>query len=378
MTENAGGQKPRHNRVRRRLTGQLVASGLVALAVLAAATFVLWRSGDDARVSCDRGRRACPPASAEPAVADAAQASAAAHLGAAAAPSASASASAARSGPPSKPAAPPRPGGAGAVGAGFPGAGNTGPRVKSFTRHDGNTSIKDDGAVISGWDLHGSLDVYANNVTVTDCRITSSNWWGVNLRPGFTGLHVTHCAITGVPGAGPDHGGEDYAVSNMSDGSIEIGWSNISQFGNALSMGHGNIHDNYVHDLSAFINQSGGWQHVDALISNGGDTGGLVIRHNTLLNQTHAEQGASAALGLFADTGSVSNTTVDGNWLAGGAYALYAGGNGSTNIKVTNNVFSTQFWPGCGIYGPVAYWNPGGAGNVWSGNVTSDGKPVNP
>ncbi|MEJ8641756.1 hypothetical protein WKI68_10320 [Streptomyces sp. MS1.HAVA.3] len=200
---------------------------------------------------------------------------------------------------------------------GFPDASSTGPRI-SLERHDtGNMSIKKDGTVIKGWDIRGSLDVYANDVTVIDSRITSANWWGINLRPGFSGLKVLHTTITAVPGKGPDNGGVNYAVSNMGGSSIEVGWCDISVFGNALSMGQGDLHDNYVHDLVAFRNQGGEWQHIDAVISGGGNNGRLTIRRNTLLNSTPVDKGATAAVGLFADTGVVSSVVVDGNWLAG-------------------------------------------------------------
>lgn len=260
---------------------------------------------------------------------------------------------------------------------GFPDAGSTGPRI-GLTAHSGNLELRTDGQVISGWDLTGSLDIYANNVTVIDSRITSSNWWGVNLRAGYSGLRVLHSTVTGVPGKGPDNGGEDYAVSNMGGSSLEVGWNNISVFVNAISMGQGNIHDNYVHDISPFINADGQWAHTDAVISDGGNTGLLTVRHNTLLNPTDAAHGASASIGLYADTGSVANSVVDGNWLAGGAYALYGGGPGAHGIQVTNNVFSSQYHPGSGVYGAVAYWNAGGAGNTWSNNRMSDGTPVSP
>nr|WSX48165.1 hypothetical protein OG409_03880 [Streptomyces sp. NBC_00974] len=261
---------------------------------------------------------------------------------------------------------------------GFPDARSTGPRI-ALQRHDtGNMSVKTDGMVIKGWDIHGSLDVYANDVTVIDSKITSANWWGVNLRPGFKGLRVLHTTITAVPGKGPDNGGVDYAVSNMGESSVEVGWCDVSVFGNALSMGQGNLHDNYVHDIAAFRNQGGEWQHTDAVISGGGNKGRLTVRHNTLLNAVPVDRGASAALGLFADTGVVSSVTVDSNWLAGGAYAFYGGGPGATGIEVTDNVFSTQYHPGSGVYGPVAAWNSGGAGNVWRGNRMSDGRPVVP
>ncbi|GAA4811476.1 hypothetical protein [Streptomyces ziwulingensis] len=262
--------------------------------------------------------------------------------------------------------------------AGFPDAGSTGPRVRLTPKPTGNMTVRRDGTVIRGQDITGSLDVYANDVTVIDSRITSANWWGVNLRPGYHGLRVLHSTITAIPGKGPDNGGVDYAVSNMGTGSVEVGWCDISVFGNALSMGQGHLHDNYVHGLVPFRNNGGEWQHTDAVISGGGGRGRLVVRHNTLLNPVAVDRGASAAVGLFADTGHVSDTVIDGNLLAGGAYALYGGGAGATGITVTDNVFSTRYHPKSGFYGPVTAWNADGAGNVWRGNRLSDGTPVTP
>ncbi|MFF7969730.1 hypothetical protein [Streptomyces sp. NPDC007905] len=262
--------------------------------------------------------------------------------------------------------------------AGFPDARTTGPRIPLTPHSTGNMSVKTDGTVIKGWDITGSLDIYANDVTIIDTKITSTNWWGVNLRPGHSGLRILHSAITAVPGKGPDNGGVDYAVSNMATSSIEVGWSDISVFGNALSMGQGHLHDNYVHDLVPFRNTGGEWQHTDAVISGGGNKGQLIIRHNTLLNPVAVDRGASAAIGLFADTGHVSDTVIDGNLLAGGAYALYGGGEGATGITVTNNVFSTRYHRNCGVYGAVTAWNAGGPGNVWRGNRFSHGTLIAP
>ncbi|MGQ4389606.1 hypothetical protein [Streptomyces sp. SAS_270] len=261
---------------------------------------------------------------------------------------------------------------------GFPDADTTGPRIPLTHHKTGYKAIRTNGMVIRGWDLAGSLDIYANNVTVIDTKITSDSWWGVNLRPGYSGLRVLHSTITAVPGKGPDNGGVDYAVSNMATSSVEVGWCDVSVFGDALAMGQGNLHDNYVHDLAPFINRGGEWQHTNAVISSGGNTGRLVIRHNTLLNPTSLKEGASGSIGLFADTGVVRNVTVDHNWIAGGAYALYGGDTGATGIKVTDNVFSTQYHRNSGGYGVVAHWNEGGAGNVWSNNRMSDGRPVTP
>lgn len=261
---------------------------------------------------------------------------------------------------------------------GYPTAGNTGPRTGSFSSHSGNISIRDNGTVISGWALNGSLDIYADNVTVVDSKITSSNWWGVNLRPGHSGLRILHTLITGIPGKGPDNGGEDYAVSNMSEGSVEVGWSDLSVFGNTVSTGHGYIHDDYVHDLVPFIARNGNYEHTDTVISEGGDTGGLRIEHNTLLNPIDVNHGASSVIGLYADSGAVTDATIKNNWLAGGAYALYAGGSGSARIVVTGNVFSDEYWPECGYYGAITRWNAAGSGNVWSANTYRNGQAVLP
>ncbi|MEU6554453.1 hypothetical protein ABZ915_29900 [Streptomyces sp. NPDC046915] len=261
---------------------------------------------------------------------------------------------------------------------GFPDDRTTGPRTPLAPHKTGYLAVRTNGMVIRGWDITGSLDIYANDVTVIDTRITSDSWWGINLRPGYHGLRVLHSTITAVPGKGPDNGGVDYAVSNMGGSSIEVGWCDVSVFGDALSMGQGNLHDNYVHDIVPFINQGGEWQHTNAVISGGGNTGQLIIRHNTLLNPTSLKQGASGSIGLFADTGVVRNVTVDHNWIAGGAYALYGGDTGATGIKVTDNVFSTQYHPASGGYGTVAHWNAGGAGNVWRNNRMSDGHPMQP
>src|SRR5262245_13386010 len=42
------------------------------------------------------------------------------------------------------------------------------------------TEVRQSGTVIKDVDLTGSIDVYANNVTIEDSRINSLNWWGIN------------------------------------------------------------------------------------------------------------------------------------------------------------------------------------------------------
>jgi len=102
----------------------------------------------------------------------------------------------------------------------------------------------------------------------------------------------------------------------------------------------------------------------------------LIPRHNTFLDQVTGDRGETAAVYATDDFGPLSNVTIDNNWMAGGAYALYAGsraGNNATNIHVTNNYFSTVYFPNSGFYGPLGAYDPNGAGNTFVTNVFADG-----
>jgi hypothetical protein len=235
------------------------------------------------------------------------------------------------------------------------------------------TNITTSGAVLNGVELTGSIDVYANNVTIENSRINVRSWWGINLRAGYHGLRVLHCMIVGLPGQGPDNGSEDYGVSSAG-GYIEVGWSDVSGFGDAISLGTGYVHDNYVHDLQSFVPAGAKtYNHDDAFISDGGKH--LTITHNTFLDQLSPQKGASASIGLYDDAEPLTDVAVTDNFMAGGAYALYPGGGPtSRNVVITGNVFSTRYWRSSGYYGAVAatYWHFGG-GNSWSGNMWADG-----
>jgi hypothetical protein len=236
------------------------------------------------------------------------------------------------------------------------------------------TNITTDGAVISGVDMTGAFDVFADNVTIKNCRITTKNWWGINQRSGHSGLKVVNCTIAGVPGRGLDNGGETYGISN-SGGAMEAAHNDISGFAEGISSGTGYFHDNYIHDLQSYVPQGSSQPaHTNALISSGGS--GLRVMHNTLLNWMPPTAGGSGSLGLFNDGDAVTNVTVSGNWIAGGGYCVYpGGGSSSSNVVITGNYFSTQFFGGCGYYGADAttYWHTGG-GNIWQGNVWANGR----
>jgi hypothetical protein len=92
------------------------------------------------------------------------------------------------------------------------------------------------------------------------------------------------------------------------------------------------------------------------------------VRNNRIENP---DQQTSCVL-IGADLDSISNVVVEGNYLNGGNYTVYAGadrGNSATGIKIINNRFGRDF-----VFGPKSV-----DGNItWSGNVWADtGAPVN-
>jgi hypothetical protein len=272
----------------------------------------------------------------------------------------------------------------------WPGPDNTGPTgCASYTVMTGDTEITTAGTVIDCAKVTGSFDVYASNVTIENSFITSSNWWGVNLRDPYTNLQLLHDTIMGVVGQGPDNGGEDYGISDDSSGSITAAYNNISEFGEGLSFGQGTIEDNYIHDLQQYTplcgsSPCGYFAHTNAWISDGGNTGPMLAEHNTFYNWMDANQGGSGSVSMFSDGGAVTDQTVTDNLIAGGGYCVYPGGGStSSGVVITDNYFSTVFFGGCGSFGPDAtsYWHTG-SGNEWSGNVWADGpdvgQPVSP
>src|SRR5262249_37103233 len=87
---------------------------------------------------------------------------------------------------------------------GWPYAANIGvPAGTTLTTHNGDLIIDTDGAVVSGLDIHGTVYINANNVTLVNCKVTDANWVVVRIANDMTGVVVQNCEINGV-GTGND------------------------------------------------------------------------------------------------------------------------------------------------------------------------------
>jgi len=147
------------------------------------------------------------------------------------------------------------------------------------------------------------------------------------------------------------------------------------------------VRDSWIHGTEI----TGDW-HASAIRMEQGST----IIHNTLacdwLIPTPQDGGCSANLTGYPDFAPIKNNLIQGNLFVanptGAAFCAYGGASGgkpysgdatnATYIRFIGNVFQRGSNRNCAAYGPIDSFASGRPGNVWSGNVWSDGGVVNP
>ena len=261
---------------------------------------------------------------------------------------------------------------AGTVLKNVPGQVSSGPGWTWNPAGGGYADVTGNGASLSGLHIPGNVDVSGNNVTLNNVSITVSGGggdsYGVDLR------HTANVTIehSSIQGTNTTTGRLTTGIKDIYGDATgtQILANNIQKAGSAVQIFQGTVQGNYIHNFGMVSTD-----HVNGITTNG-DTQPLLIQNNTILNKF----GQTDAIGLFQDYGVVANVTVNHNLLAGGSYSLY-GGEGSqgqsSNIKVTNNQFSTMYYAQGGADGPVAYFDDNAPGNTWSGNTwSSTGKTI--
>ncbi|APR81488.1 Hypothetical protein A7982_06837 [Minicystis rosea] len=230
-----------------------------------------------------------------------------------------------------------------------PGPSNTGvPAGTKLTPSDSIT-VMEDGAVIEGLDIQGTITVLANDVTIRKVRVVSGDYYPIRYFDNDnTGLVVEDSEIEGTS----DDVTSAIAFANYTARRLNIhgGADGFKADSNVL------IEDCWIHDL-----RNGPDQHNDGVQSTGGK--GVTLRHNDI-------SGASNACVQTGDSGGVSteDLTIECNWLSGGGYSLNIRGTGETvpkDTKIIDNRFGRD-----SAYGP---WtlddpNPTVTGNVYDDN----------
>lgn len=227
--------------------------------------------------------------------------------------------------------------------------------------------VTGDGAVLSRLAVAGCIEIYADNVTISDVDIKvdgDGEGWGIGVR-GKVGATIEDTTIApATPGHQLQVGIKDLTGSST----LTILRNDISGWSTGIQVSRGLVEDNYVHDP---VYRAG--DHTNGFTDDGGRYDGtMIVRHNTFLNT----QDQADAISFFEDFGYVQNVVVENNLIAGGSYSLYAGHNdggpATNHIVITGNHFSTRYFSLGGTFGPACCFDHG-VGNVWSGNVWQDG-----
>lgn len=238
-------------------------------------------------------------------------------------------------------------------------ADNTGPSEQaSLTLTEGPLRITEDGAVVTGLDLRGPLIIEANDVTVSDSRVTAASPIIVQVGEGAQNVTLERLDIRGP--------GEQAEGTTGVVGPIRLRSCDITGVENAVIPGSGSvITGNYFHGFAA-----GGAAHYDGVQLDGGQSD-VEISFNTI----DLEHSQTAAVMINNYQGAVNDIVVRRNTLVGGSYTIYVDAQFSDVAKITgveivgNDIDGADFGPAL----------VRGATVVWSGNqsaATGQGIPL--
>ena len=221
-----------------------------------------------------------------------------------------------------------------------------------------------DGTVVSGLSVSGTLQINADNVTVKNVKVTTGGNFGISLTH-TAGVTIANSTISGQNATTGRVGSAIDDVYGDSTG-MTLKYNNISNFKTAIQISTGLADSNYIHDPGYLAGD-----HTNGFYVNGG-TQPLTIQNNTIFDPLGQTDAINLDAGTPGPGAPVANKTIKNNFLAGGAYTIYGGapsGSPTSNIVITGNRFGQNYFPKSGQYGPVAYFDPTGTGNTWSGNI---------
>jgi len=213
----------------------------------------------------------------------------------------------------------------------FPTANTTGvPKGTVLTVHSGDMQIDTDGAVIENMDIKGVAIIDADNVTLRNCRVASTDTFVVVWVHGANAL-IEFCDIAGII-----HAGGQKAI--WIDGAVgctvrRCDLSNCDD-GLYISGSKHTIRANFIHGMAS----GGNDPHFDGIQLEGGDTDHILITNNNI--EMAIEQNSAITMGV------VQSVKIDKNRLYGGGYTTYCDarfGEGTmAKVAFTNNRYGTH------------------------------------
>ena len=247
-----------------------------------------------------------------------------------------------------------------------PTAANTGVPAGTTLTSSGAITASTAGMTIDSKNITGGVSVSANNVTIKNSKIDVQGYYGITITDGVTGTKIINNEVY------TDNGG----YIGITGGDATICGNYVHGFENGMTIG-GNIivQANFIEKLQS--NQSG--PHYDGIEIYGGGNNKLWGNNILVTDSTGNWLGDTGAINISTDFANINNTEINGNWIGGGSYTLYArlsSGNSYTynNVNITNNRWYGSAPKGYAAYGPMS--DDGNittfTGNVWD----SSGQPI--
>ena len=254
---------------------------------------------------------------------------------------------------------------------GWPGPKNTGVSPDTQLRASSGRTISVDNTVIDGEKITGALIIAAKNVVVRNSWIKSdfshigrgralSGTGVISLLPGASAA-IEHNTLDG---SNATHAGIWYEGTSLIAKSNNIfgindgifSWSTVDDPNGGSNFV---IEDNYLHDFTTLAANG----HIDGYQTEGASHG--IIRHNVF----YIDQNQNASISIWNSRADSGDILVESNLAAGSGFLIYAedyspseqnpaGGFSVTNIRFTDNKFSTVLFPCAGYFG---VWYPRGA-----------------
>ncbi|MFC7404881.1 hypothetical protein [Georgenia alba] len=201
----------------------------------------------------------------------------------------------------------------------FPDADSTGvPAGVQLVEEDGNLRIDEDGAVVEGLEIFGSVTVDADDVVIRNSRIVMTSG-RIALRVNGDDLLVEDTEIDGQGRADPVVAFNGYTLRR-----VHI--HNIAE-GPRVAGDDVTIEDSYIHSMVQRDDN-----HTDVIQVVKGER--IVIRGNNL--QAHNPESGlygNAAFMFGEDSGPVRDCLVEGNLMNGGNYTVNGGGSGTDGAE---------------------------------------------
>lgn len=218
----------------------------------------------------------------------------------------------------------------------FPDASTTGVPEGVELEERGPLVVTEDGAVVDGLDIRGTVRVAADDVTIRNSRIRGDGRYAIEVESGYDGLLVEDVEIDGT-----DIESAAVCCSNYTLRRVDI--HDVTEGPRAGS--NVTIEDSYIHHMRRCRDRTfEEGCHIDAIQSTDGSD--IVIRGNNL-QAYNPETGITmnAAFMFGEDLGDLSDVLFEGNLVNGGNYAINGGGSGTTDaeVEIRGNRFGRDF-----------------------------------